>query len=280
MQSGLALLLIGVYMTVLSEGQQTTTTVEHNQSPPTTKRVFLNVRGDAKAAHRMWSYLDFELEDRDFQIVDAEQDADAIVDVELKRQPATANLTTGVIHLSSHTQGKDTYQELCASQSTAGSHDMFQGSGETVFRELQEQFPNVRTLKIDDASNLAASKSLRFELEQAAKAAGLNLTADMTADIVLRIDLTLAEVPIDEQTVQYQVSAATRDRRLFSESGTAVLSAKVKGEALKVCPDRFNDLDWILGYGDPLVNVALSIAKNLNKRTRKPAAPPVSNDHH
>jgi len=65
--SGFALVLIASALPSLGQSQNATT--EHSDKIRTIRNVFLNIHGDDKLGHRLWIYLDFDLEDRGFKIV-------------------------------------------------------------------------------------------------------------------------------------------------------------------------------------------------------------------
>lgn len=267
---------LGLWLTLcvslLAGGLEQTKVVQNTEASAHIKNVFLNIRGDARATHRMWTYLDFELEDRSFTVVDSEHDADAVVDMEIKSQTDVEDLSVGMVHLRFHANGKDTQEETCASLGHGTSVELFDNSPEAIALDLKERFPDAHTVKLDSASDIAASKLFHAKFEEALKTAKLALIADGSADVLVDVKLAVAEVAIEEQTLHYELHAVTHEKQLFSETGTLILSVRLKGHAPEPCPERFDDLEWVATAGDPIVNVALSVAKDLvRSNSTKPA---------
>lgn len=264
-------LWIALSVSFLGDGQEQTKVVQNTEVAAPIKNVFLNIRGDARATRRMWTYLDFELEDRGFTVVDSEHDADAVLDMEIESKPHVEDLSVGMVHLRFHAGGNDTQEETCAALGH-GTVDLFDGTPEDIVLDLKKRFPDAHTVKLDSTSDIAASKLFHAKFEEALKTTKLALVADGSADVLLDVKLAVAQVAIEEQTLHYELHAVTRERQLFSDTGTLILSARLKDHAPDACPERFNDLAWVTTSGDPIVNVALSVAKDLVKNnSTKPA---------
>ena len=265
------LIVTGAIVPLYAQTTTTTTTTVTKQEPTVAariKRVFINVHPDTKAAHRMWTYLNFELEDRDFVIVGSEKDADAIVDVKLEDQHSEDHISVGVMQMRFNSGSQETEEQECASVGHGGSMDMFERSGEVAAETVKKRFPEAKTIRLDSSSDMSASDRFRADFEDALKKQGFRLVSDDHADVLLRINLTVEKVPLEEQTMQYHLEASTRDQPMwYTADGERVVSAKLKTAPPKVCPDRFNDLDWISGSENPLFETAESLAKALKKKT-------------
>jgi len=242
--------------------------VEDVQKTKKIKKVFLNIRGDAKLGHRLWTYLDFELEDRGIALVDSEKDADAVADIDLTKEVVTANLGLGVIRIHSQVDGKNVEENQCASLSTnEDDGELFAASAEGAAHSLRRRFPKAHTVKLDDASDWASSESFRSKFTQNIKDSGFVLVDGPKADIVLRVNLEKKKVPVDEETVAYRMSLIARggERGPVSSSGTRTLFAKLKSSAPEVCPDRFDNLDWVAENGGALYQTAHQLAIDLSQ---------------
>ena len=272
----LTLLLIGSALVGCTRKSETLapTTVEHGKGPQGVKRIFVQVKGDPKLSSRMRTYLDFALEDRNFAVVDAQSDSDAVLGVEITREAGTDALWLGVIHLHFRTDGKDTDRQRCASLGNSEAGDLFNLSSEGIARDIRDNFPNARTVKFDEHSDMTKSEHFRSELEDALKTSGFSVLNGSSPDVVLGVDLTTERVPIEKQTLKYHISFAGSDEAdPYTMDGYHILSAKLKSNAPEVCPDRFNDLDWLAGSSDPISQVAYELAKNLNKRNLQKREP-------
>src|SRR4051794_33010898 len=62
-------------------------------------KVFLNLTGDPKLTHRFWSYLGFEIEDLGMSLATTEEDADAILSMQLTTEKSRTVLGSGLIQL-------------------------------------------------------------------------------------------------------------------------------------------------------------------------------------
>ena len=275
-QIGLVLLCI----LLSASAQQKGKIAEQNDGGAKIRRVFLNVHGDAKSSHRMWTYLGFEMEDRGFLIAGSEQDADAIVDVELDAHTIEDNIKVGVVHLHFHAADKDDLHETCAALSHGTlPTELFEGSGKDAVDALRKSFPKARAVKLDPTSDMAASKGFRPDFEEALGSSGMALVSDESADVLLRVQLDVAKVLIEEQAVHYQVNLATRQGNdTWSTEGEKISSVKLKSPPLKVCPERFDNFDW-LGGTDQFFQTAQNLAKYLSKRNLPKSSVPDQKAH-
>jgi hypothetical protein len=241
--------------------------------PPTTlvRKVFLNVTGDPKLAHRLLSFLDLEFEDTGIQLMNTEVGADAEVDAEVSAQIENQNLGIGVMNLSSTANGKTDLTNSCQSLGTPEDGEFFDSSAGPLASKLREQYPGARTVKLDTASDTAASKVFSYQLPSALKGSSFSIVESGTADVTLRIDLTRDRVPVEEHVIKYKIRVTLRDgSEPFSADGNGVISARATSTP-QLCPDRVADLDWLSG-SDPLFQLAEKVVKQLrinNRRTEK-----------
>jgi hypothetical protein len=240
-------------------------------SPSTTpvRRVFLNVTGDPKLAHRLLSFLDLEFEDTGIQLMNTEANADAEVDSEVNAEIENQDLGIGVMRLSSTANGKTETTSSCESLGTPADGEFFSSSTDGLATQLREKHPDAKTVKLDTASDTAASKVFSYQLPNALKASSFTIVGESgTPDLTLRIDLMREKVPIEEHVIKYKVKVNLRNgSRLFSSDGSGVISARATSVP-ELCPGRVTDLDW-LSRSDTLFQVAESIVKQLRINNRR-----------
>jgi len=241
-------------------------------SPSTTpvRRVFLNVTGDPKLAHRLLSFLDLEFEDSGIQLMNTEANADAEVDVEVKAEIENEDLGIGVMKLSSTANGKTAITSSCESLGTPVDGEFFASSTDGLATQLRAKYPNAKTVKLDTASDTAASKVFSYQLPSALQKSAFAVVESGTPDLTLRIDLAREKVPVEEHVTKYKVKIGLRDgSQLFASEGTGVVSAKATS-APELCAGRVTDLDW-LSRSDTLFQAAESVVKQLRLNNRRAA---------
>jgi len=233
-------------------------------------RVFLNVTGDQKLAHRLLTFFDLEFEDTGIQLMNTEVNADAEVDAEVNPEIEHHNLGIGVIKLSSSANGKTETISSCESLGTPEDGEFFASSTEGLATNLRQKYPNAKTVKLDPASDTTASNVFAYQLPGSLKAAAFTLVDSGTADVVLLIDLARQKVPVEEHVIKYKVNVTLRDgsRPIYSD-GTGVISAKAT-DAPELCPNRVADLDWLSGT-DPLFQLSERIVKQIKANNRRAA---------
>jgi hypothetical protein len=243
-----------------------------SSSTTTVRKLFLNVTGDPKLAHRLLSFLDLELEDTGIQLMNTEGNADAEVDAEVHAQIETQNLGIGVMKLWSTANGKTEITSSCESLGTPEDGEFFASSTDGLAIQLRKKYPNAKTVKLDTASDTTASKVFSYQIPSALKASAFTIVESGTADVTLRVDLTREKVSVEENIIKFKVSANLRDgSQLFTSDGTSVISAKASSTP-QLCPARVSDLDWLSGP-DPLFQLAERLAKQLRINNRKAARP-------
>jgi hypothetical protein len=268
---GIAVVLVTVLFSLVSAGSSAQSgQFSGTTSPSTTtvRKVFLNVTGDAKLTHRLWTFLDLELEDTGIQLMNTEANADAEVDAEVNAQTENQNLGIGVMKLWSTANDKTEITSSCESLGTPEDGEFFASSTDSLATRLREKYPNAKTVQLDPASDTTASKVFPLQIPSALKTSGFTLVESGTPDVTLRFDLTRKRVPVEERVIKYKISARLSDRSLlFSSEGTGVISARATS-APQLCPGQVTDLDWLSGP-DPLFQIAERVVKQLRINNRK-----------
>ena len=239
-------------------------------SPSTTpvRKIFLNVTGDPKLAHRLVSFLDLEFEDTGIQLMNTEANADAEVDAEVNAEIESQELGIGIMRLSSTVNGKTEIQSSCESLGTPADGEFFASSTDGLATQLRVKYPNVKTLEIDPASDTAASKVFSYQLPSALKLSAFTIVESGIPDLTLRIGLTREKVPVEEHVIKYKVKISLRNgSQLFASDGTGVISAKATSVP-ELCPGRATDFDWLSG-SDTLFRLAERVVKQLRINNRR-----------
>jgi hypothetical protein len=232
------------------------------------RKVFLNVTGDPKLAHRLLSFLDLEFEDTGIQLMNTEANADAEVDPEVSAEIENQDLGIGVMKLSSTANGKTEITNSCESLGTPADGEFFASSTDGLARNLREKYTNARTVKLDTNSDMTASKVFSYQLPSALRTSSFTIVETGVPDVTLRIDLTREKVPVEEYVIKYRVKVDLKDgSQLFNSNGTGVVSAKAISSP-SLCPERVTDLDWLSGT-DPLFQLAERIVKQLRTNNRR-----------
>jgi hypothetical protein len=236
-------------------------------------KVFINITGDPKLAHRLWTFIDLELEDSGILVTNTEADADTIINGTVSAKTEPKNLTLGVVRMQLTVHNKAEKMDSCATLSTEEKGELFDLSYDNVADELRQKYPDARTVMIDPASDMKASPLFREKLPAQLKTSGFAVANAKPADLVLRIELVREKVAIEEDIETFEISVVSRNRQVqFSESGSGVLSSRLTGHAPEVCPDRLTDLEWL--SRDGLFRTSQSIAKHFRRQNAKvPSSP-------
>ena len=264
----LSAIMAAILMLILSDvgRAQTTTQLAPGRQP--TQRItkaFINLTGDTKLAHRLWTFLDIELDDAHVSLANTESGADIVVDGSVKEEISRQELAFGVVKLLITGGPREDMLESCASVGTSQSDELFSRSAEGIFQKLQEKYPKAVTIMIDPGSDLTRSNIFGEELSQALVDSAFKRVDNRKADLALHIDLSVKTVPIIERLVTFDVSVHARDGSLlFSSKGSGILNASLEDAAPQVCPDRFVDFDWLM-YNDPVFQLARAISKQIRK---------------
>lgn len=232
-------------------------------------RVFVNLTGDPKLTHRLWTLLDFELEDAHVLLASTETDADAIVNGEIHAQVTKHNLGLGVIRMRATGNRQVENFDSCASLSSDEGGSLFDRSASGTGEAVRKKYPNASTIRLDPASDMTQSKSFRDELVQSLQESDFKIVDTSSSDITLRVDLVPEKVPVEENVLTYDTVVIARDgSQLLSSRGTGVLSATLEGHPPDQCPERVADLDWLSG-NNPLYAVARYVAKELRRQNSR-----------
>jgi hypothetical protein len=227
------------------------------------EKVYVDLKGDPKLVHRLFTFLDFGFEDGGFVGANREADSDAVVRGNLEKESQRVNIGAGVVRMQITSGGKQEKMNNCATISSDENAELFEGAAKVTAEKVRRKYPNVRTVEIDDGSHMAESKAFAIGLPDSLKASGFEVTKIGPADLVLRVDLVREKVPVEENTFKYKLFVSGKDGSLLlSDSGSGTLSAKLAGKALEACPNRFADLDWLTG-GDALSRLAQKVTRVL-----------------
>lgn len=232
------------------------------KQPILVKKVFVNVTGDPKLAHRLLTFIDLELEDASFLAATTEADADAEIDADVVVQVETTNLGLGLSKWSTTAEGKTNTLTSCESLSSSEEGEFFGGSAEKLVAGLRERYPTAKTLEFDPSSDTTGSKVFGYELSNFLKTSGFEVVNSGKAAVSLHVNLVRLKVPVEERLVKYKWALTLKDgsRPSFS-NGTGILSARASNPPA-FCPDRVENLDWLAG-GDPLFRESQSLIRQL-----------------
>jgi hypothetical protein len=227
------------------------------------ERVYVNLEGDPKLVHRLFTFLDFGFEDDGFTGANTEADSDAVVRGNLEKESQRVNIGVGIVRMEMTSGGKQEKMSHCATISSDENAELFEGAAKVATEKIRRKYPNLRTVEIEDASRMAESKVFAIGLPDSLKASGFEVTKVGPADLVLRVDLMREKIPVEESTFKYKLFVSGKDGSiLLNDSGSGTLSAKLAGKALEACPNRFVDLDWLTG-GDALSRLAHKVTRAL-----------------
>lgn len=266
--------LLNLTVVCLAAGQGSDRTPAEEKHGKRVAKVFINITGNAQLAHRLWSFIDLEVEESGIQVTNTEMDADTIITGTVNAKTEPARLTLGVVHMQVTAKNKAEKIDYCASLSTSEDSELFDLSHNSVGDELRKKYPEARTVMVDPSSDMKASSDFSERLPAHLKASGFSVVTAKPADLFLRVELVREEVEIEEDTEVHEVSVLSRDGKLnYSESSNGVLSARLKGHGPEVCPDRVSDLEW-LSASDRLFETSKMIARRFRQQNAKvPSAP-------
>jgi len=236
-------------------------------------KVFINVTGDPKLAHRLWTYMDFELEDAGITVTTTESDADAIISGDISRKNSDHRLGVGVVRMEVTAEGQMEKIDECESTNSAEDGEVFNGAAIGIAKRIREKYPRAQTVKLDPASNMEVSDTFRTELPAWLNKSGFTLVDNKPADLILRVDLVREKVPIVENEMDYEVAAASRDGSVLLErSGGWVLSARLAGAPPELCAANVESLQWLY-QDDGVYSLARQLAKTIAKHNETAASP-------
>ena len=261
--SYLSIVLLLLSQNLLAQNSKTVTPAAENEK---IRSVFVNVTGAAKFSKRVWAYLELELGDAGVEVVNAENKADAIVSVEVKKVEEIGHMSYGVTQLRMTNQGKTQSTETCGTISSEedAREGLFSSSGEDIADQLREQYPAAKTILIKKTSDTSVAPKAREQLATGLKLKEFEPSDSENADLVVNISLVARKVSVQEVIVEYEYGVARRTRQTgaLSGSGGNIFSAKVSSPP-EVCPDRFSDLKWLARGNIALFELAQEVIKRV-----------------
>ena len=250
----------------------------YSPHPPRIERVFLDLKGDPKLVHYFSGLLNAELENAGVAVAGSEHEASGVIRGELKAQVKHINLSLGVVKMYINSQRGLQTIDSCRTLSTGNDSNLYERSDASVVSEIRDKYHEARTVRLEPASDLAASRQFAAEFPSELKTSGLTMVQSGPADVALHIDLLTQKIPVEEDEAAYDIKIVNPDGApLFESSGSAALSARLIGNAPAACPERLADLEWI--YNDnTLSSIAHKVAKDLydpqaTTRASKPSKP-------
>jgi membrane associated rhomboid family serine protease len=244
--------------------------------PPRIARVFLALKGDPKLVHYFSGLLNAELENAGIAVAGSEHDAEGVLRGEVKAQSERVNLSMGVVKMYINSQHGFQTIDFCKTLSTSESTNLYERSAASAVSKIRAKYHDARTVRLDPASDLAASQQFAAEFQSELKTSGLTMVQSGPADIALHIDLRTEKIPVEEDEAVYNIKVvAPNGVQLVQSSGSGVLSARLVGNAPAACPERLADLEWIYNT-DTLYSTAHKVTRDLNQQPQPRAAKPAS----
>lgn len=245
-----------------------TTTHVTNQNHHVVKRIFIDLKGDPKLVRYFSGLLNTELENAGIEVAGSEHDADGVLHGELKAQAERVNLNMGVAKM--YINSKRGFQTIdsCETLSTGEDSNLYERSAAGAVSEIRDKYHDARTVRLDPASDLAASGQFATEFPSALKTSGLTMLQSGPADIALRIDLRTEKIAVEKDGAIYNIKVATPNGvPLVESSGTGALSARLVGIAPAACPERLADLEWMYNT-NTLYSAAHNLTRDLNQQAQ------------
>ena len=173
--------------------------------PPRIARVFLALKGEPKLVHYFSGLLNAELENAGIAVTGSEHDADGVVRGELKGQVESTNLCMGVVKM--YINSKRGFQTIdsCRNLNAVGDSNLYEQSAASAVSEIRNRYYDARTIRLEPASDLAASQQFAAEFPSELKKSGLTMVQSGPADIALRIDLRTEKIPVEKDEGTYDI---------------------------------------------------------------------------
>jgi membrane associated rhomboid family serine protease len=245
----------------------------HLQSPPPRiARVSLALKGEPKLVHYFSGLLNAELENAGITMAGKELDADGVPRGELKSQVESTKLSIGVV--KAYINSKRGFQTInsCETLSTTEDSNLYERSAANLVSKIKDKYYDAQTVRLDPASDMAASRQFAAEFSSELNTAGLEMVQSGPADIALRIDLRTEKIPVEKDEATYDIKVvATNGATLVENSGSGAFSARLVGDAPAACPERLANLDWIYKT-DTLYSTARKVIHDLNQQAQPSAA--------
>lgn len=206
-----------------------THSISYSPHPPRIARVFLDLKGDPKLVRYFSGLLNAELENAGVAVSGSEHDADGVIRGELKAQVKHIDLSLGVVKM--HINSLQTI-DSCRTLSTGDDNNLYERSAASAVSDIRSRYQDARTVRLDPASDLAASRQFATEFPSELKTSGLTMVQSGPADIALHITLLTEKIPVEEDAAAYHIKVVASDgAALFESSGSGGLSARLVGAA-------------------------------------------------
>jgi membrane associated rhomboid family serine protease len=241
---------------------------KYSNHPSQVSRVFLDLKGDPKLVRHFSGLLHAELENNGIAESGSAPEADAVVHGEIHTQRERTNLSLGVLQTRVTSPAGRQEISSCASLTTGANLDLFDDlftqSAANVASQIRAKYPDVRTVRLDPKSDMAASSRFAEELPSALKKSGFSVEQSGPADISVLITLRTQEAPVEKDVAAYDIRAVARNgKQFFASSGSTILFAKSTGDPPAACPERLADLKWLYN-NTGLYPVASELANGLS----------------
>lgn len=241
----------------------------HDSPKTRITKVFLSVAGDPKLSHRLWTFIEFELEDAGIIIVNSEREADALISGEVNVLTTKHYLALGILRATFKAGGTTDKIESCGSMNSDEAGDVFSQSAGGMVDKIREKYPKARTVSVDAKSNTKESDTFDSDLANYLNKSGLELSDSSEADITVHLELVRYKIAVEEKELKYEITVLpTIGSGLSTQRGGGVISANALDRAPEACPDRVEDLEW-LSQGDPLCGAAQTLARNILKPKKR-----------
>jgi hypothetical protein len=240
-------------------------------------RIFLDLKGDPGLVRHFTDLLNTELGNSGIAVAGSEHEADGVLRGELKTQTERVNLSMGVVKMYINSNRGLQTIDSCRTLSTEENTNLYEQSAANAVSELRHSYPDAQTVRLDVASDMAASRQFAAEFPSELKTSGLTIVQSGPADIVLYISLLTQKVPVVEDEAAYHLKAVAPDGTpLFESSGSAALSTRRVGNEPAACLERLADLKLIYN-NNTLSSIAHKTANDLHGPQAAPhAAKPAS----
>jgi hypothetical protein len=236
------------------------------------RKVFINLTGDEKSAHRLWMLLSFDLEDEGMAVSATESGVDIVINGRITRRPEKDTLRAGAIRLAVTAGNSVRKFDSCASLSDGEeADDLFDGQGKRRAEEIRSEYPAARTLRFDPASDLSVSKKFAAEFRKSLKESGFSVVDSTDADLIVKIALVQQKIAIATETLHYEIGVSERGgMRSSQQSGDNVISAKLAEKKPAACSERLEDLSW-LTQSDAFCGLARETVMDIMGKKSRPA---------
>ncbi len=226
------------------------------------RKVFVNATGDEALSHKVYRFLDVELEDSGVTLVTTEKDADLVLNLEIRFDTLDTQLIYGLTRVEYILQDKTETAQDCGSLSTGDGAEFFDKQAEWVAHDLQKRFPNAHAIQIDSGSKMQDSQVFERDFPVELKKSKLNIV-NSNPDVSVRITLEKKSIPRKATIVSYEFRAVGRgEYPRWTGNGNVPYSSKLMAPAPQACPDRFTDLSWIAPK-DAAYDIAHSVASHI-----------------